>query len=100
LENIYILLFTFLLLWYFIYLRKIAECARVQAKRYCENEGIQFITIARQSSKLRFNKQLGFYWLSIFQLDFSGDGQSSYHGTVTMHGLKLAHVDLPPYRIQ
>jgi len=99
LANIYILLTFFLIFWYFIYLRKVAEAARKQATKYCEKENLQYIAIARRSSRLRFNKQLGLFWLSIFDVEFSGDGESSYQGEMTLHGLRLINVELPAYRI-
>ena len=98
-ENIYILLTVFLVLWYFVHLRKIAEAARKQASNYCKKENLQFIAIARRSSRLRFNKQLGIYWLSVFDAEFSGDGESSFQGVMILHGLRLADVQLPAYRI-
>jgi len=99
LENIYLLLGIFLILWYFIYLRKISEAARIQANQYCKKENLQYIAIARRSSRLRFNKQLGIFWLSIFDVEFSSDGEASYQGSMILHGLKLIQVDLPAYRI-
>ncbi len=87
------------MLWYFIYLRKIAEAARKQAILYCKKEGLQYIAIARRSSRLRFAKQQGIFWHSIFDIEFSGDGQSSYQGTMILHGLRLVDVNLPAYRI-
>ncbi len=97
--DIYLLLAIFLVLWYFIYLRKIAEAARKQAILYCKKEGLQYIAIARRSSRLRFAKQQGIFWHSIFDIEFSGDGQSSYQGTMILHGLRLVDVNLPAYRI-
>lgn len=87
------------MLWYFIYLRKIAESARKHAIAYCKKEGLQYIAIARRTSRLRFNKQQGIFWYSIFDIEFSGDGQSSYQGTMVLHGLKLVDINLPAYRI-
>ncbi len=88
-----------MLLWYFIYLRKIAEAARKHALNYCEKEDLQYIAIARRSSRLTFNKQLGLFWRSIFDIEFSGDGESSYQGAIILHGLKLVDIELPAYRI-
>ena len=97
--NIYLLLAIFIICWYFIYLRKIAESARKHALAYCKKENLQYIAIARRSSRIRFSKQQGFYWLSIFDVEFSGDGESSYQGVMVLHGLKLVDVQLPAYRI-
>ncbi|MDP7591517.1 MAG: DUF3301 domain-containing protein [Litorilituus sp.] len=98
-ENIYYLLFFSLLCWYFIYLRKIAEAGRMHAKRYCENNGLQFIAIARRSSQLSFTKQHGVAWRSVFDIEFSGDGESNNCATLTLLGLQLNNVDVPPYRV-
>ncbi|MGB1198760.1 MAG: DUF3301 domain-containing protein [Thalassotalea sp.] len=98
-ENIYFLLIFCLIFWYFIYLRKVAECARYHAKKYCDNENLQFIAIARIANRLNFTKQAGLHWLTKFEFEFSGDGMSQYQGIVTLEGYKLKDIYLPPYRI-
>ncbi|MDX2368099.1 MAG: DUF3301 domain-containing protein [Colwellia sp.] len=98
-ENIYYLLLVCLIFWYFIYLRKVSEAARVHAKKYCEQSQLQFIAIARQSSRLTFNKKYGLVWLSLFDVEFSGDGESSNNAILSLYGLKLGSVDIPPYRV-
>ncbi len=98
-ENIYYLLLVGLVFWYFIYLRKVSEVARIHAKKYCEQSQLQFIAIARQSSRLTFNKQYGLVWLSKFDIEFSGDGESSNNAVLNLYGLKLGSVEIPPYRI-
>jgi hypothetical protein len=98
-ENIYYLLFIGLVFWYFVYLRKVAEYARSHADKYCKQENLQFLAIARQSSRLRLSKRLGPHWLSSFDFEFSGDGESSYHGTMTLRGYKLDNIDTPAYRV-
>lgn len=97
--DIYLLLGIFLVFWYFIYLRKVAETARLQALRYCKQQGLQYISIARKSAKLSFSKRHGVFVKSDFEFEFSGDGESSAQGVIQLHGLKLHHVDLPAYRI-
>ena len=98
-ENIYYLLIVSLLFWYFVYLRKVAERARDHAKSYCDKENLQYLAIARLSSRLTFSKRYGPHWLSTFDFEFSGDGQSSYHGTIVLRGYKLDGIDTPPYRV-
>lgn len=98
-ENIYYLLLVSLIFWYFIYLRRVSEFARKYATKYCESEALQFISIARISSRPRFSSAHGLHWLSIFELEFSGDGESQHIGTVSLRGYKLEKVDLPAYRI-
>lgn len=98
-ENIYFLLIVCLIFWYFIYLRKISEYARGHINNYCETENLQFISLARKSSRISFNKQQGPHWVSIFEFEFSGDGESSYLGEMTLKGYKVDKVTMPPYKI-
>lgn len=98
-ENIYYLLLFCLVCWYFIYLRKVAEAARKYAERYCEQNKLQFIAIARRSSRLTFTKKHGINWLSLFDIEFSGDGESSNNATLTLYGLTFDNVEIPPYRV-
>ena len=97
--NIYLLLSVSLAFWYFFYLRKVAEMGKHHAQRYCKQENLQFIAVARSSSKLKFTKKLGFHLQSHFDFEFSGDGESQYQGQIVLHGLKLVKVDVPPYRV-
>ena len=98
-ENIYILLIFFLICWYFIYLRKVAEFARIHTQQYCQKENLQYLSIARISSRLTFNKRMGIHWHSIFEFEFSGDGESQYIGRVLLRNYKLDKIDIPAYRI-
>ena len=98
-ENIYYLLFVGLVFWYFVYLRRVAEYARSHANKYCQQENLQFLAIARLSSRFRFSKRFGPHWLSNFDFEFSGDGDSCYQGVVTLKALKLYRVELPAYRV-
>lgn len=98
-ENIYYLLFFFLFCWYFVYLRQVSEAAKRHVNRYCKDAGLQFISLARRSSRLKINKQYGICIYSTFDFDFSGDGESSNQGSLTLYGLKLEKVNLPAYRV-
>lgn len=98
-ENIYYLLIVCLVCWYFVFLRKVSESAKKHANSYCQKEQLQFIALARRSSRFTFSKHQGFYLASIFDFEFSGDGESSYQGQLFLQGLKLDQVVLPPYRV-
>jgi hypothetical protein len=98
-EYIYYLLFVCLLFWYFVYLRRVSEYARSHANKYCKQENLQFLAIARLSSRFRFSKRFGPHWISDFDFEFSGDGESMYHGSLTLRGYKLDNIDTPAYRI-
>jgi len=98
-ENIYYLLIVCLIFWYFIYLRRVSEFARMHVNKYCKKESLQFIAIARRSSRLSFSKRQGIHWVSVFDFEFSGDGESQYQGALTLKGYKLDNMDIPAYRI-
>jgi len=98
-ENIYYLLFFALFCWYFAFLRKVAEFGRQHVQKYCEKENLQYLSIARLSSRLRFSKRLGLYWLSQFEFEFSGDGESKYVGTAYLENYKLEQIVLPAFRV-
>jgi hypothetical protein len=98
-ENVYYLLVFFLCCWYFIYLRKVSESAKRFVVNYCKTEKLQFIAIARRSSRLKISKKYGFCLFSTFDFEFSGDGESSNQGCLTLFGLKLDNIDLPAYRV-
>jgi hypothetical protein len=98
-ENIYYLLCFALCCWYFIFLRKVAESARRHVKQYCQQKNLQYLSIARLSSRLRFNKKQGLYWLSRFEFEFSGDGESQYLGHAILTNYRLEKIDLPAYRV-
>lgn len=98
-ENIYYLLVFFLFCWYFAYLRKVSEASRRHASNYCKDSGLQFIALARKSTRLTFTKKHGLIFKSIFDVEFSGDGESSSQGELYLVGLKLDKVVLPAYKI-
>ncbi|MCJ8296053.1 MAG: DUF3301 domain-containing protein [Colwellia sp.] len=98
-ENIYYLLVFCLFCWYFVYLRQVSEAAKKHVNRYCKEAGLQFISLARRSSRIKFTKQHGPFIYSTFDFDFSGDGESNNHGVLTLYGLKLEQINLPAYRV-
>ena len=98
-ENIYYLLLFCLFCWYFIYLRQVSEAAKRHVHRYCKTADLQFISLARRSSRVKFTKQHGLCIYSTFDFDFSGDGESNNQGVLTLFGLKLEQINLPPYRV-
>jgi len=98
-ENIYYLLFICLICWYFVYLRQVSEAARVHINQYCKQTQLQFIAIARRSTRLKFTKKHGLVFFSIFDFEFSGNGEEKNDGVITLHGLKLDTIDVPVYRV-
>lgn len=97
--DFYILLAIFLLGWFFVYQRNVAEKAKQSTKQYCEKNGLQFISLARIKTRMGFNKRLGLFWTNHFEFEFSGDGESAYVGTIALQNLKVINIDLPPFRV-
>lgn len=79
-------------------MRKIADIANVYAKKHCEETDIQFLTLSRRSSRLAVSKKEGLYWHSIFDIEFSGDGDSNNQAVLTLKNLKLISITMPVYR--
>lgn len=98
-ENIYLLLLFCLACWYFIYLRQVSEAGRHHANQYCKKSSLQFIAIARRTTRLKFSKQHGLAFYSTFDFEFSGDGESSNQGLMTLRGLRLENIELPAFRV-
>lgn len=99
LGTIWIGIICFCVGWHFYYQRKLAEFARQTAHKYCEENGIQFISIAKIKSRLVMDSQKGLRWQNLYTFEFSGDGESKYDGTLTLLGNKLKAIDTPVYRV-
>jgi len=98
-ENIYYLLVFCLFCWYFAYLRKVSEAGRHHVNAYCKKSGLQFIALARKSTRLTFTKRKGLVFRTLFDFEFSGDGESSNQGKLILYGLKLEKIEIPAYRV-
>jgi len=79
-------------------LRSIAEHMVEYANQYCNKHGLQYISLARTSSKFTAYKGK-LDWQLRYQLEFSSDGESGYLGTIVCHGKHVIQVDLPVYRV-
>lgn len=98
-ENIYFLLFALLICWHFYHHRKLAELAHKAALQYCDQHNLQFIAVARKKARIGFSKRYGIYWRMIFQMEFSGDGESSNTGTIEIEAGRVKTIQLPVYRV-
>jgi hypothetical protein len=99
LADIYILLLVCLIIWYFWFLRNVSEKAKVLTEKYCEDASLQFIAIARVKTRFSASKRLGIFIKTVYEFEFSGDGESSYVGHLTMNALKPEGFELPPYKV-
>ena len=98
-ENVWLGILLFCIGWHFMYQRKMAESARRYIVNYCEKNQLQFISIAKLKTRLGFSKREGLLWKNDYHFEFSGDGESRYEGTLTMHGVRVYNIDMPVYRV-
>jgi|TARA_R110000744_G_scaffold155100_1_gene270301 hypothetical protein len=79
-------------------MRAITEKANQYLAQYCDKHGLQLISNARQKTRLgSYRGKLD--WQSCFVFEFSGNGENSYQGTLTMAGKHILNVDTPAYRV-
>ncbi|MFM4701958.1 DUF3301 domain-containing protein [Aeromonas bivalvium] len=76
--------------------RRQAELAWQYLRRYCQQHQLQLLSVARSHRQLAHGP---LRLLTCYQFEFSSDGESHYLGTLTMQGLKIAGVELPPHRL-
>lgn len=78
--------------------RKQDERARMLARQLCQQQQLQLLDCGRNGHSLKkLNGNLR--WVTSYQVDFSGDGQSRYQAELLLKGMRLAQFTLPPHRI-
>ncbi|MDP5135901.1 DUF3301 domain-containing protein [Rheinheimera baltica] len=78
--------------------RKQDERAIVVASQLCQQQQLQMLDCGRNGHSLKkINGKLRF--ITIYQVDFSGDGESRYQAELQLNGMRLAAFNLPAYRI-
>jgi len=92
------LLVLSLVIWLFWQTRVMAECARSAVDDYCEQYGLQVLTIARIKLQPSRNSNGHFCWQGTYQFEFSSDGESYYLGQATINGIVVVSIDTPAYR--
>jgi hypothetical protein len=79
-------------------LRGIAEFSIQYANQYCEQHNLQFLSLARRSTRISaYRGKLD--WKVVYQLEFSSSGSDAYIGTMTSFGNKVIEMNLPAYKI-
>ncbi|MGL4714623.1 MAG: DUF3301 domain-containing protein [Aeromonas sp.] len=76
--------------------RRQAELAWQYMRRYCQHHDLQLLSLARNNRELA---RQPLRLLTHYQFEFSSDGESHYLGTLTMQGLHVVGVTLPPHRV-
>ncbi len=78
--------------------RKQDERAVNLARQLCQQQQLQMLDCGRTGhSCRRINGRLRF--ITTYQVDFSGDGESRYQAELLLSGMRLAGFNLPAYRI-
>ena len=78
--------------------RKQDERAIVVASQLCQQQQLQMLDCGRNGHSLKkINGKLRF--ITIYQVAFSGDGESRYQAELLLSGMRLAAFNLPAYRI-
>lgn len=78
--------------------RAMAEKANLHIIDYCERQNLQLLSVARRTTKLSSYKgKLDLQ--SEFSFEFSGNGEDSYVGILTMAGLNIIDLYTPAYRV-
>ena len=78
--------------------RKQDERAVVVARQLCQQQQLQLLDCGRSGHSFRrINDRLRF--ITLYQVDFSGDGESRYQAELLLSGMRLAAFNLPAYRI-
>ena len=98
-QEIWIALGLFCFMWHLHNQRKMAEIARFHMQKYCDQNDLQFISIAKVKTRLVIQKNRGLVWRNLYHFEFSGDGVSCYRGEVTLLGTRIESINLPPYRV-
>lgn len=90
------IIFIAVIFWRF---RAIAETANQHLNDYCEKHDLQLLSIARIKTRVgSYRGKLDLH--SEFSFEFSGNGEDSYIGVLTMVGLKARDLHTPAYRVQ
>ena len=80
-------------------LRGIAEYSIEYAKRYCENNGLQYMSLARKRTRIT-GKYGKLDWEVEYDFEFSSNGEDAYLGTIISVGKHIVSTELPVYKVQ
>ena len=68
------------------------------ARQLCQQQQLQLLDCGRSGHSLR-KIQGRLRFITLYQVDFSGDGESRYQAELLLSGMRLAAFNLPAYRI-
>jgi hypothetical protein len=98
LGSLVILLSIGLTAFQFWRLRDIGEFSIQYANQYCEKQNLQFLSLARRSTRISAHRGK-LDWKIVYQLEFSSSGSDAYIGTMTCFGNSVIEMNLQAYKI-
>lgn len=97
--DLIVLIFIGLFIYQFWQLRKQSESALAYSQDYCERNNIQFVSVARKKTKIRIFQKKMFEWHSEFEFEFSGNGEDSNKGCLSLIDQRLVDITTEAYRV-
>ena len=79
-------------------IRAISERTNAYLKQYCDKHGLQLLSVARAKTRLSF-KYGKPDWHSVFNFEFSSNGEDRYTGEVELIGVRVMRTEVPPHRV-
>lgn len=96
-SSVAVLILLMFIAYVFLMQRRQDERATALAKQLCQQQQIQYLDCARVSHKL-VKKDGHRVFRTLYQVEFSGDGESRYQAELWLKGLKLAAFELPAFK--
>lgn len=98
LTDVVVLLAAFVVIAQFWHIRAITETANRYLAKFCEERGLQLLSVARFKTRVAMHRGKP-DWHTVFEFEFSGNGEDKYNGKLEMKGKQAVDVDMPAYRI-
>lgn len=98
LYDILLSLIVIVIMLQFWRIRAISEQAKHYLEQYCEKQHLQLLSVSRFKTRVTMHRGK-IDWHNEFNFEFSGNGEDSYQGKLTMKGLNVTNTDIPAYRI-
>lgn len=98
LTDILFTLFLVVIFAQFWRIRAISESANRYVAQYCEKQGLQLISVARNQTRVGLIRGKP-DWKTRFVFEFSGNGEDSYQGVLEMEGQRAVSTVVPPYKV-
>lgn len=96
--SVLLLLFISTICYLFWLQRKQDERAVLLARQLCQQQQLQMLDCGRSGHSFRVIQNRRRF-ITLYQVDFSADGESRYQAELLLSGMRLAAFNLPAHRI-